>query len=556
MRAVRWAAFAVYGAGFVASAGCVTARSTAPEPPPVPVRILSFNDFHGHLLPNEAGQGGAAGLAGLIDAWRDPTTLVVSPGDLIGASPLVSAHFRDEPTIELMNHIGLDVFGIGNHEFDEGYGELLRLRDGDPEGAGDFRGARFPFLGANVHFGDGEPVFEPYRTFVRDGVTIAFIGLTLEETAEIVAPDLGPVRFADEVQTVERYVRELQGRGVEAFVVLLHQGGWQSGGPNECENLEGPIVDIVEALPAAVDVVLSGHTHRSYICDIGGKLLTAGGSNAEYLTRVDLELSSTTRDVVSARAVNLPVDRSVPPDPEVAQMVAQYSERIDRVSQRVVGWTQAPLSKDPLESGESALGSFIADAQRAATRADVALTNLGGIRSDLGLGRAELTFGDLFQVQPFDNQMVVIEMSGADLLDMLESQWDVTGEWGLYQVSSSLQYCWSDPDPTGARVVRSSVRVGGRPLLEDATYTVALNSYLANKPPFSGAPRVSVQGSDVEALENFVSERSPIAPPQPGRICRTLGPRTAQSAGPDAAAPTERRSPSDDGRQASADPSR
>jgi 5'-nucleotidase len=187
------------------------------------------------------------------------------------------------------------------------------------------------------------------------------------------------------------------------------------------------------------------------------------------------------------------------------------------------------MSKDPLETGESTLGSFIADAQRAATRADVAITNLGGIRSDLGLGGSEVTFGDLFQIQPFDNRMVVIEMSGAELLDMLESQWDVSSEWGLYQISSSLRYCWSDPDPTGSRIVRSSVRVGGRLLREDDTYTVALNSYLANKPPFTDAPRVDVLGSDVEALENFVSERSPIAPPDPGRICRTPGPRTAQS---------------------------
>jgi 5'-nucleotidase len=521
MRAERWAGW------LAVVAGCASAPSGAPEPAPVAVRVLSFNDFHGHLLPDPSGAGGAAQLGGLLDSLRDESTLVVSPGDLVGASPLVSAHFRDEPTIELMNLIGLDVFGLGNHEFDEGYEELLRLRDGDPESG--FAGANFPFLGANVHLGDGEPVFEPYRTFVREGIPIAFIGLTLEETAEIVAPDLGPVRFADEVQTVERYVRELRARGVEAFVILLHEGGRQTGGPNECRDLEGPIRGIVEELPGAVDVVLSGHTHQSYVCEIDGKLLTAGGSNAEYVTQVDLELSPVTRDVVRMRAVNLAVDASAPRDLEIASLVDRYSARIDRVSRRVVGQTRAPMSKDPLETGESTLGSFIADAQRAATRADVAITNLGGIRSDLGLGGSEVTFGDLFQIQPFDNRMVVIEMSGAELLDMLESQWDVSSEWGLYQISSSLRYCWSDPDPTGSRIVRSSVRVGGRLLREDDTYTVALNSYLANKPPFTDAPRVDVLGSDVEALENFVSERSPIAPPDPGRICRTPGPRTAQS---------------------------
>lgn len=205
-------------------------------------------------------------------------------------------------------------------------------------------------------------------------------------------------------------------------------------------------------------------------------------------------------------AVNVPVDASAPESPEVAALVREYSARIDRVAQRIVGRTWGPLNKDPLETGESTLGSFIADAQRAGTRADVAMTNLGGIRSDLGLGGAEVTFGDLFQIQPFDNRMVIVEMRGAELLDILESQWHVSGEWGLYQISSSLRYCRSEPDPTGSRIIRSSVRVGGRTLEEDATYTVALNSYLANKPPFADAPRARVLGSDVDALEELRAE--------------------------------------------------
>lgn len=490
------------------------------------LRLLSFNDFHGHLLPDADGYGGAARLAGLIDALRDDQTMVVSPGDLVGASPLVSAHFRDEPTIELMNLIGLDILSIGNHEFDEGYAALLRLIDGDPETG--YPGASFPVLGANVHLGDGEPIFEPYRVVDHQGIPVAFIGLPLEDTAEIVAPDLGPLRFSDEVQTITRYVRELRAEGIEAFVILLHEGGWQTGGPNECLELEGPIREIVEALPEAVDVVLSGHTHRAYVCEVAGKLLTAGGPNGRMLTRVDLELSPASRDVVAARAVNLMVDESSPESAQVAQFVAEVSGRIDRVTDRVVGQALEPLSKDPLETGESLLGSFIADAQREAAGADIAVTNLGGIRSDLGLGSPDVTFGDLFRVQPFDNLLVVIEMSGREVLDMLEAQFEDGGEWGLYQISSSLQYCWSEPSPTGSRIIESSVQIGGRALQKDATYTLALNSYLANKPPFAGHPRRSIRGSDVEALERFVSRTSPIEAPAPGRICRAPGPRTAR----------------------------
>ncbi|NJK88045.1 MAG: hypothetical protein HC923_00725 [Myxococcales bacterium] len=292
---------------------------------PVAVRILSFNDFHGHLLPNEDGSGGVAKLASLIDRQRTTNTLVVSPGDLVGASPLVSAHFKDQPTIEAMNLLGLDVFGLGNHEFDEGLDELRRLQHGDPTSG--FEGSRFPFLGANVHRGDGVPIFDPYVVKEVGGVEVAFIGLTLEDTKEIVAPDLGDLQFADEVETISRYVYQLRERGIQAFVILLHEGGWQKGGINDCSDLEGPVVDIVKQLPAEVDVVLSGHTHRTYNCEIDGKLLTAAGSNGKLLTQVDLEISPVTRDVIRKSAENLVVDASLPDEPEIARSSPVTSRR-------------------------------------------------------------------------------------------------------------------------------------------------------------------------------------------------------------------------------------
>ncbi len=513
----------------LAAAACVTTSESSKRPDEiVDVRILSFNDFHGHLLPDAKGRGGVAYLAGLIERQRTENTLVLSPGDLVGASPLVSAHLRDEPTIEVMNLVGLDFLGIGNHEFDEGYEELVRLQNGDPESG--FAGSDFPFLGANIHRGDGRPIFQPYAVATFRGVRVGIIGLTLESTKRIVAPDLGDIQFANEVDTIDRYVVELQGQGVETFVVLMHEGGWQKGDENECDGLEGPILDIVERLPEAVDVVLSGHTHRSYVCDLDGIILTAGASKGRQLTQVDLRLSTATGDVVSATAKNMAVTTDAPKVAAVDELVAEYEALVQGVSGRVVGSSKTAMSKEPLETGESVLGSLIADAQRSATGADVALTNLGGIRSDLGGSGEDLTYGDLFRVQPFDNRMVVLQVTGSKLLEVLERQFTEEGEWGLFQVSSSLEYCWRDPDADGHWVVQESVRVGGETLDPRKHYTLALNSYLANKPLFAGCPKVAVHGSDVEALESFVVANSPVMPPTPGRICRADGPPTARSA--------------------------
>jgi 5'-nucleotidase len=495
----------------------------------VQVDVLAFNDFHGRLDPGADGLGGAAELAALIQRQRTERSIVVSAGDLVGASPLVSSHFHDEPTIEVMNAIGLDLLGVGNHEFDEGIAELRRLQRGGPHpslqstSAG-FSGSQFRYLSANTVDGTGSLMFDPYHVVEVDGVPVGFIAATLQGTKTIVPPVLGDIAFLDEVEAISRWVRVLEERGVHTIVVLLHEGGWQTGGPNDCTSFRGPALQITEQLPDTVDVVLAGHTHQAYVCRVeDGRWLASGGAYGRYLTRLRLTVSRETKDVAEVVIENLPVDGKAGRSPKVSKIVSRYEQRVAPIAGRPVGEVGRPVLRDPEPSGESPLGSVIADAQRRATKADLAFMNLGGIRDDLGQGARNVRYGDLFRIQPFDNLLVTKRFTGSQLLEILEAQWGGTDEHGLFQISSTLEYCYAPDAPPGAKVVAESVRVRGRALDPDAVYVVALNSYLAQKPPFNRGRAPAVYGKDVDALVAYVRERSPVEPPSPGRICRQPG---------------------------------
>lgn len=508
----------------LALVGCAGTQQVAREP--ISLHILSFNDFHGRLLPDAKGRGGAAQMAQVIRTRMGPDSLLVSPGDLVGASPLISGHFHDEPTIEIMNALGLHVFAIGNHEFDEGIDELLRLHRGGPHPSGEatdaqFAGSRFRYLAANSVWEDGRTLFEPYEVRDVKGIPVGFIGLTLEGTAEMVAPSLDGLHFEDEVETTERYVAELQAQGVEAVVLLLHEGGHHDGGPNDCRSLSGPVVDIVKRLPKAVDLVLSAHTHQAYVCRVDGLPVVSGGAYGRFVTEAHVELSPRTRDVVSVQVQNLPVYAEQPRDPQIASIVQRYQTRIARIAERKVGDVVTDIPREPFDTGESLLGSIIADAQREATEADLAFMNLGGIRDDLVRGPA--TYGQLFRIQPFDNQMVTLQFSGSELIDILQGQWTVEGEFGLFQISNTLQYCWDPAKPNGQKIDESSVRVRGEALDPERTYVVAVNSYLARKSPFNRGRHPTIHLKDVEAFERWVQAQSPLQPPEPGRICVKQG---------------------------------
>jgi 5'-nucleotidase len=323
--------------------GCVAATATDPAAAPVTVKIIAFNDFHGNLepprltiaapaatpeaVPIRVPAGGAAYLASAIDSLRaaNPNHAVVSAGDMIGGSPLVSALFLDEPTILAMNLIRIDYEAVGNHEFDRGRAELLRMQNGgcarhtirEPCRVDrDFPGADFRFLAANVITENGDTLFPAYgmRRYGsgRRSVQIAFIGLTLEETPTVVDPaGVAGLVFRDEADTINALIPRLRAEGADAIVVLIHQGASTEVGFNDhsCAGLDGDLLPILARLDPGVDLVVSGHTHNAYVCDHGRLdpsrpfLVTSAGRYGTLVTDIDLTIDPA-RGVIGRRADN------------------------------------------------------------------------------------------------------------------------------------------------------------------------------------------------------------------------------------------------------------
>src|ERR1700681_3760136 len=376
---------------------CPASPSAAETPAPVDLRILAINDFHGYLRPPPGGirivdpadkskkitvaAGGSETMASVVKELRagHANTIFVAAGDLIGASPFLSAMFHDEPTVEALSMMGLEVAAVGNHEFDEGKDELLRMQNGgchpvdQCQGPHPFAGAKFHYLAASTfEKATGKTIFPPYEVKEFEGVPIAFIGLTLRGTADIVSPvGIAGLEFRDEADTVNALVPELKAQGVEAIVVLIHEGGFPAGDYNECPGISGPIVDIVRKFDKAVDVVISGHTHRAYVCEIDGRLVTSGDKYGTIVTTIDLQLDSVTRDVISAKADNVIVGTGAyGRDAEQTALLASYDKFAAPIANRRAGSITETLSRVPNDAGESVLRDIIADAQLAATRAE------------------------------------------------------------------------------------------------------------------------------------------------------------------------------------------
>jgi 5'-nucleotidase len=523
------------------------------------VQILAINDFHGNLAP-PAGSSGRVGStnAGGIEYLathiadlraQNPNTAVVSAGDMIGASPLLSALFHDEPTIEAFNLIGLDYNAVGNHEFDEGIAELIRMQDGGCHPVDgcldndDFAGAEFRFLAANVKWKkNGKPVFPAYKTKAFNGVQVAFIGMTLEGTPSIVSPSgIAQLRFEDEADTVNALIPELKQRGVEAIVVVVHEGARQAAPApyNGCTGISGPIVDIVNRMDDAVDVIITGHTHQPYNCTIDGKLVTSAFSFGRLVTKIDLTIDRATRDVVAKVADNRIVTRDVPKDPRLTSLIGKYEAIATPLTNRVIGSIGEDISLTSNVAGESALGDVIADAQLYATApaglgdAVVAFMNPGGIRADLtyassgaGEGDGNVTYGEAFTVQPFGNSLVTMTLTGAQIELLLEQQFmgcpNNQPFNRILQVSAGLEYAWSAAGPACDKVDPQTIRVNDLAIDLNASYRVTVNSFLAD-----GGDNFSVltQGTnrlggavDVDALEAYFGAFSPVMPGPRNRI--------------------------------------
>lgn len=504
----------------------------------VELQILAINDFHGNLEPPVDGLGGAAYLAAHLRRAEGtaPHTLTVSAGDLVGASPLISSLFHDEPTIKAANLFGLDVNAAGNHEFDEGWQELLRLQRGGARDGGDedFAGAEFDILSANVIVEEtGETLLPPYTIKRFDGIPVAFIGLPLQGTPTVVvASGVAGLAFEDEVATINALVEEIRQKGVEAIVVVIHQGGYPArGNEDECQEFAGPIIDIVARTDPAVDLFVTGHTHRHYLCSLDGRPVTSAGSMGRYYTDIDTRLDRTSGDMTVIAVDNVPVTHDIEPAADVVALVSAYRARVEKISQSVVGAVTADITEKPNERGGSQLGALIADAQLAATRsegAEVAFMNAGGIRTDLlyaaadGENDGEVTFAEISATQPFGNTLVTMTLTGAQLDTLLEQQWTGQPAPDILMPSKGFSYAWSRSARDGEKVELASMRIGGDAVRPEARYRVTVNNFLAAGG--DGFP-VLAEGTervesvlDVAALENYLREHSPIAPQPLDRI--------------------------------------
>ena len=566
----------------------VSVSYNTPLTDPVKGNFLSYNDFHGAIDPpggsgatvNGTPAGGVEYLATWLKRLRAEAaaegrgTTTVGAGDLIGATPLVSAAFHDEPTIELMDQVGLQVSSVGNHEFDEGVGELLRINkggchpvDGCQDGDG-FVGAKFTYLAANtIDKRTGLPILPPVDIRFVGGVPVGFVGMTLEDTPSIVNPaGITSVTFADEVKTANKWGGLLRLFGIKSLVLLLHEGGQQNAPPStpgvsDCANFSGPVVPIVAGLRPEFGLVVSGHTHRFYSCSLpnssgASTVVTSAGSNGQLITDIDYTLDRTTGRFAEISARNVIVENGVRNpdgtwqqsapgtfvrnpelvDPAAKALADKYRTAVAPIANRVVGAITGDIVRDARPNGESPLGDVIADAQLAWTATDgaqIALMNPGGVRASLsysasagGEAPGQVTYGEAFTVQPFNNLVVTQTLTGAQLKDVLEQQFvGFAGQTTqrILQISAGLNYSYDTTAPAGSRV--SALTLNGAPIDAAASYRVTTNDFLANGGDGftllkGGTNRTTAPGFDVDALVGYLGAGAPVAPGPADRITR------------------------------------
>ncbi|MDX3059377.1 bifunctional metallophosphatase/5'-nucleotidase [Streptomyces sp. NE06-03E] len=549
----------------------------------VDVQLLSFNDLHGNLEP-PAGSAGtvsetqadgtvtsvpAGGVEYLATSLRtarkgNPYSVTAAGGDMVGASPLLSGLFHDEPTIEALNGLDLDVTAVGNHEFDEGATELARLQNGGchpVEGCYEkgkkFKGADFPYLAANVTSEKtGKPILKPYTVWKKNGVKIGFIGVTLEGTPNIVtANGVKGLKFHDEIETVNKYAKELDRQGVKSIVALIHEGGapasasynYDCDSPGAGDGISGPIVDIAKGITPKVDALVTGHTHQAYVCtvpDPSGKprMVTSASSFGKLYTDTTLTYDRRTNDIVrtSVESANHIVSRDQAKATDMTKLIARWNTLAAPIANRPQGWITADINGRGSTAPEKPLGNLIADAQlEGLAPADkggavVAFMNPGGIRADLvhaasgSEGDGVVTYGEAFTVQPFTNMMNVVDLTGAQLVAALQQQ--VSGSNAaspkILQVSKGLTYTLDLTKSGADRVVADTIRLNGEAIDPAKTYRVAMNEFLAGGGDGFAAlgegTNKLVGASDLDLFNAYLAAHStadaPLAPPATDRI--------------------------------------
>ena len=583
----------------VTTMGLVACGSSSRNPDPVTISLIGMNDFHGNLLPpsgsvtvkdpaNAAGTkvsaGGIAYLTSLIKelkAQNPGNTLVVGAGDLIGATPITSALFHDEPTVDALGQMGLDITSVGNHEFDKGRDELLRMQNGGcfPKTAdgsrgnigvdtcmtdGKFAGAKFKFLAANViDQKTGSTLFAPYEIRSVGGVNIGFIGLTLKDTPSVVTPaGVAGFTFNDEVETVNRLIPELKSKGAMSIVVLIHQGGTTTAttvNDKTCPGISGDIVNLTDKFDPAVDVVISGHTHQEYNCTRpDGKLLTQTGFYGRVVSKIDITIDTMQKKVLSKSANNIVAINDVgvkdaagaliplpagmkaqPKDAAMAALVQRYVDLSAPINNSVIGTLAAPLTRTQNSAGESKMGDLVGDIYLAGSSgpaygnkaAQIAFSNVGGIRTDLTTS-LQVTFGQLFAVMPFGNNLTTMDLTGAQILRLLEQQWEAPQPAGgrVMQVSNGFSYTWDGSKPAGAaagtgnRVVADSMKLNGTPIDLSKTYRVTVNNFMStggdNFTVLKSGTNVQQGDVDIDAGAAYFRKFGTVPEPAQNRISR------------------------------------
>jgi 5'-nucleotidase len=595
------------GTGMLMTGGSSQAGSHGPT---MNIQVLSFNDFHGNLEP-PAGSGGrvvtghglndaktaavdltadAGGVEYLATHLRDArkgnaNSVTVAAGDIVGASPLLSAAFHDEPTIEAMNKLGLDATAVGNHEFDEGYKELQRLQKGGclPDGAGlnnqnscaagTFTGAKFKILAANVKYaGTNRTILPSYWVKEMNGAKIGFIGMTLKETPSIVtAAGIAGLDFTDEVTTANALVPVLRKQGVKAIVVLVHQGGapaaQQWAGPDgtpygvnatykytcgEGETLApgSAILPIAANLDPQIDMVVSGHTHQPYVCNVPDpkgqqRMVTSASSFGRLFTETNLTYDRRTRDIVraSVKGSNMVVSRDVAKAADETALISTFKTLIAPIANKQLGTITAEIPRLQNSAGESPLGDLIADAQvndpsvvSAGVKPVVAFMNPGGIRADLTFAKTDppetvdgiVRYAEAFTVQPFSNYLVSMDVTGADIWSLLQQQWSGKNAGAgtkFLQISKGLSYTWTGVAP--AQVV-TEVKINGIPVTNDTNskYRIVANNFLSdggdNFAAFKNGTGKVFGGLDVDGFAAYLSlpTVSPYSPQPLDRITK------------------------------------
>ena len=577
----------------------VVALATLAAGPPAPqvnVKLIAINDFHGYIEPSETFTlpdpadpqkslrvpvGGAAYLANAIAQLRaaSPRSVVVGAGDMVGASPLVSAVFHDEGSIQALNAIGLELTSVGNHEFDEGKTELLRKQHGGcrPGGKigidtclidGKFAGAKYEYLAANViDDATGKTLFPPYAIKYFDAgngkkVGLAFIGVVLKDTpSTTTAAGVRGVRFMDEAAAVNALLPSIYAHGVHAVVVLIHQGIFTKVGYNDpsCAGADGDLLAVLNKLDRSIRLVVSGHTHRAYICGSGQGtdnphvFYTSAGRYGQIVSNISVDIDTQSGAIVNIGARNQLVvndrapnpiprtDTALSPDPAIAALVARYAKASGPLVSRTIGRITADISLDGSEvgrggSGESAMGDVIADARLAASPPSqlptIAFVNAGGIRSFLHYSAVggtkapgDVTYGETYNVEPFGDLLYTETLTGEQIITLLDEQW--IGKKDIEPISAShgFAFTWDASKPDGSsKLVPGSVKINDAPLDPAARYRVTVDAFLAD-----GGDGLTVlrQGTDktptvvdLAALTAYITAHSPLAPPPLDRITR------------------------------------